>query len=85
MIDFGFPPLRSPSVTAVITKAAWLVEASNSGAIAIVAKRLVRLFKFILLLSGRGFSLLEGRHGIFREISNWRIGGDIEHLAIKVN
>ena len=43
-----------------MTNAAWLEEASNSGAIATAAKCLVRVFIFILLLS-EGFILFQRR------------------------
>ena len=48
---------------AEITNAAWLEEASNSGAIATAAKCLVRVFIFILLLSEGVISLSEARNG----------------------
>jgi hypothetical protein len=48
-----------------MTNAAWLEEASNSGAIATAAKCLVRVFIFILLLSVGVISLSEARKGTF--------------------
>jgi hypothetical protein len=74
MIDFGFPPLRSPSVMAVITNAAWLAEASNSGAIATAAKCLVRVFNFILLLPKGVISFSETLKGDFAKYSFYSYG-----------
>jgi hypothetical protein len=50
-----------------MTNAAWLEEASNSGAIATAAKCLVRVFIFILLLSVGVISLSEARKGTFKK------------------
>ena len=54
-----------------MTNAAWLEEASKSGAIATAAKCLVRVFIFILLLSGGVISLSEARKGTFKKIQTF--------------